>query len=157
MPTRKTRSFVMFSVQHVSMLQNQVYISWHSCSSMPYFVFFEDISVKFFREDKYLRLNMSLNYLTGPRVFEVLHGKTSKIIFIAFSITFSPCVFWSQHGSPLLLSPFNRCLKHMEGKSVLALTRSNITMRKFLHVWDEVFHKTIFRRPHAALFFFAPF
>lgn len=100
---------------------------------------------------------MRLDNLTRPRAFEVSCGKISKIIFILFFITFSPCVFWSQHASSLLLSPFNRCLKHMEGKSVLALARSNITMRKFLNVWNEVFNRTIFRRPHAALFFCAPF
>lgn len=79
------------------------------------------------------------NDLKGPRVFEVSYGKTSKIIFIVFSITFSPCVFWSQHESPLLLSPFNRCLNHREGKSVLELARSNVTKRKFLNFGIQFF------------------
>lgn len=79
-----------------------------------------------------------------------------KIIFIIFFITFSPCVFWSQHASPLLLSPFNRWLKHTEGKAALASSRSNITMRK-LNLCNEVFHITIFRRPRAGLFFCASF
>lgn len=59
--------------------------------------------------------------------------KTSKIIFIPFSITLSPCVFWSQQDSPPLLSPYSRWRRHTEGKSVLALARSNATMRKRLH------------------------
>lgn len=79
--------------------------------------------------------------LPRPRVFEVSFAKTSKIIFIPFSITFSPCVFWSQHDSPLLLSPHNRWLRHTEGKSVLALARSNATMRKFLHFWGWSFSR----------------
>ncbi len=135
-------------------------MSWHWCRILPYFVFFQCVDTHFCLipgRNKCRQLNMTLNDLRRPRVFEVFCGKTSKIIFIVFSITFSPCVFWSQHDAPLLLSPFNRWLKHMEGKSVLALARSNITMRKFLHVWDEVFHRTIFRRPQAALFFLVLF
>lgn len=46
--------------------------------------------------------------------FRVTCGKTSKIISNLFSITFSTCVFWSQHAFSPLLSPFNRWLKHME-------------------------------------------
>lgn len=84
-------------------------------------------------------------------------SKTSKINLIILFIIFSTCVLWSQHASPLLLSHFNRWLKPMEGKSVLALARSNGTMRKVLHVWTKIFNKTIFRIPHAALFFLAPF
>lgn len=46
--------------------------------------------------------------------FWVTCGKTSKINSNLFSITFSTSVFWSQHASSPLLSPFNRWLKHME-------------------------------------------
>lgn len=92
------------------------------------------------------------NWVLG--FFKVSSGKTSKIISILFSITFFTCAFWSQHASPLRLSPFNRWLKHMEGKSVLA--RSNVTMRKFLNFWDEDFQRIIFRRPHAVTIYFAP-
>lgn len=90
------------------------------------------------------------------RGFEVSFAKTSKIISIPFSITLSPCVFWSQHDSPLLLSPYNRWWRHTGGKSVLALARSNATMRKCLHFWDEVFHGAILSRRHAAIFLCAP-
>lgn len=82
---------------------------------------------------------MRVHELTKPWVFEVSCGKTSQKFFIPFSITFSPCVFWSQHDSPLLLSPFNRWLKHTEGKSVLELARSNATMRQFLHFFGMKF------------------
>lgn len=75
------------------------------------------------------------------RGFEVSFAKTSKIIFIPFSITLSPCVFWSQHDSPLLLSPYNRWWRHTGGKSVLALARSNATMRKCLHFWGWSFSR----------------
>lgn len=78
------------------------------------------------------------------RGFEVSFAKTSKIIFIPFSITLSPCVFWSQHDSPLLLSPYNRWWRHTGGKSVLALARSNATMRKCLHFWGWSFSRGLY-------------
>lgn len=90
-------------------------------------------------------------------VFEVSFAKTSKIIFIPFSITLSPCVFWSQHDSPLLLSPYSRWWRHTGGKSVLALARSNATMKKRLHFLGmKFFTAAIFSRRHAAIFLRAP-
>lgn len=74
-------------------------------------------------------------------VLKFLLPKLPKIIFIPFSITLSPCVFWSQHDSPLLLSPYNRWWRHTGGKSVLALARSNATMRKCLHFWGWSFSR----------------
>lgn len=90
-------------------------------------------------KDEYLQLNISLQNLSRDQGFWRSYGKTPKIIFVVFFITFSPCVFWSQHASPLLLSLFNRWLKHTEGKSVLALARSNITMREDLIFWMNFF------------------
>lgn len=48
-------------------------------------------------------------------------------------------------------------LRHTEGKSVLAVAKSNETMRKFLHVWDEASGQTMFEAAHARLLFRAPF
>lgn len=95
-----------------------------------------------------------LRELLRPKgVLKFLLPKTSKIIFIPFSITLSPCVFWSQHDSSLLLSLYSRWWGHTGGKSVLALARSNATMRKRLHFSGmKFFTAAIFSRRHAALF-----
>lgn len=88
--------------------------------------------------------------------FRVTCGKTSKIISNLFSITFSTCVFWSQHAFSPLLSPFNRWLKHME----ICLSVSQIKCnneKKSPIFWDEDFQGTIFRRSPAVIIFFAPF
>lgn len=61
-----------------------------------------------------VQLNIKAQDESRGIFFRVTCGETSKIIFNLFPITFSTCVFWSQHAFPPLLSPFNRWLKHME-------------------------------------------
>lgn len=77
-------------------------------------------------------------------VLKFLLPKLPKIIFIPFSITLSPCVFWSQHDFPLLLSPYSRWWRHTGRKSVLALARSNATIRKRLHFWGWSFSRRLY-------------
>lgn len=93
---------------------------------MPYFVVFQNFKTNFcliLLNNMHQQLNMRVHELMRLRAFEVSFGKTSKIIFIPFSITFSTCVFWSQHDSPQLLSPFNRWLKHTERQICLSISQ----------------------------------
>lgn len=63
---------------------------------MPYFVVFQNFKTNFcliLLNNMHQQLNMRVHELMRLRAFEVSFGKTSKIIFIPFSITFSTCVF----------------------------------------------------------------